>query len=393
MPTSVPKGLTRQHVLSALGELDAGVAHPFGAPRGYELVHDGKRYAPKAVIGLACKHLLGRLLRPDEFSGGEGNGQANPALRRLGFEVVPIRETIEGNASTNREWSREELQTTVAEYLEMLVKELRGEVVNKSEVRRSLLPRLAQRSEGSIEFKFQNISAVLDELGLPYVAGYRPRDNYQFALATEVEDQFGQLSEILEELVAREPPDTPLPVSLAELTFEQVRESPPERTKASQARGTKPWLTRDGKFVDYSARDLSNRTLGLRGELFVLELERQRLKAAGRDDLAARVVHASQEYGDGLGYDILSYDAHDDEEPRLLEVKTTNLGKLAPFQVTLNEVRCSEDVPHRFRLVRVFDFSRRPRLYVLEGSLTETCQLDAIAFRASARPASAPEPD
>jgi hypothetical protein len=89
MPQSIPKGLTRECVLQALTDLDAGIEHPFGSPTGYELVHEGKRYAPKAVIGLACRSLLGRMLRPEELSRGEAPGQANFVLRELGFLVVP----------------------------------------------------------------------------------------------------------------------------------------------------------------------------------------------------------------------------------------------------------------------------------------------------------------
>jgi hypothetical protein len=43
MPQSIPAGLTSEHVLRALADLDAGVEHPFGAPTGYELVHEGRR--------------------------------------------------------------------------------------------------------------------------------------------------------------------------------------------------------------------------------------------------------------------------------------------------------------------------------------------------------------
>jgi 5-methylcytosine-specific restriction protein A len=88
MPQSIPAGLTRTHVLQALADFDARVDHPFGQPRAYELVHEGKRYPPKAVIGLACKYSLGRVLMPEEFSGGEAPGQANFVLRKLGFTVV-----------------------------------------------------------------------------------------------------------------------------------------------------------------------------------------------------------------------------------------------------------------------------------------------------------------
>jgi hypothetical protein len=91
MPQAIPEGLTREHVLLALAELRAGADHPFGEPTGYELLHEGGRYAPKAVIGLAYRHLAGRILRPDEFSGGEAPGQANDVLRQLGFTVVEKR--------------------------------------------------------------------------------------------------------------------------------------------------------------------------------------------------------------------------------------------------------------------------------------------------------------
>jgi hypothetical protein len=65
---------------------------------------------------------------------------------------------------------------------------------------------------------------------------------------------------------------------------------------------------------------------------------------AGRDDLARRVVWASRDIGDGLGFDILSFDDADDTE-RMLEVKTTGLGKFSCFYVTGNELRWSEDIP------------------------------------------------
>ena len=72
MPHSVPAGLTGEYVLRTLSELDAGPAHPFGTATGYELVHDNKRYAPKAVVGLASRYSIGRMVLPEEFSGGEG---------------------------------------------------------------------------------------------------------------------------------------------------------------------------------------------------------------------------------------------------------------------------------------------------------------------------------
>jgi len=74
VPQSIPAGLKREHVLRTLSELDAGIEHLFGKSTGYDLVEKGKRYAPKTVVGLACRYSIGRILRADEFSGGETPG-------------------------------------------------------------------------------------------------------------------------------------------------------------------------------------------------------------------------------------------------------------------------------------------------------------------------------
>ncbi len=145
---------------------------------------------------------------------------------------------------------------------------------------------------------------------------------------------------------------------------------------------SKPWLSRRSRRTDFAELDAANRRLGKLGEQFVFELEQYRLRVAGRDDLAKRVLWAARDIGDGLGFDILSFDDADDSE-RMLEVKTTGLGKFFPFYVTGNEVRCSEDVPHQYNLFRVFDFGRDPRLYILHGSLRELCQLEPVLYRAT----------
>jgi hypothetical protein len=49
--------------------------------------------------------------------------------------------------------------------------------------------------------------------------------------------------------------------------------------------------------------------------------------------------------------------------------------------VTANEVCCSEDVRDRFRLYRVFDFSRRPRVDVSPDALSAWCQLEPTLYR------------
>jgi len=67
----------------------------------------------------------------------------------------------------------------MADYVSMLEREVLGKPVNKSEHRKALRPQQTERSDGSVEFKHTNSSAVLAGQGLPYIEGYKPRGNYQ----------------------------------------------------------------------------------------------------------------------------------------------------------------------------------------------------------------------
>lgn len=81
-------GITADDVRTALRDLDKGVQHEFGESTGYDLLEDGKRYPPKAVVGLACRRLLGRALGPYDFKGGL-ESRCFKVLAKLDFEVVP----------------------------------------------------------------------------------------------------------------------------------------------------------------------------------------------------------------------------------------------------------------------------------------------------------------
>jgi hypothetical protein len=379
MPPSIPAGLKREHVLRTISDLDAGLVHPFGQPTTYELIHEGRRYAPKAVVGLACRYSIGRILLPEDFSGGEARGQANFVLRKLGFTVLRKVEA-EQEPQSSRDWSEDEVKLIVSDYFDMLECELFGRPYKKSEHRNSLQRKLGDRSNGSIEFKHQNVSSVLVEHGLPYIEGYKPRGNYQGLLAVEVESFLDQHPDYLENL-AEAPALNPTEWrARAKPDLKSIIKEPPDKIIVP-AGASKPWLARKARKIDFAERDAANRRLGRLGEEFILELEKYRLLQAGRDDLARRLVWASREFGDGLGFDIISFDETDDSE-RMLEVKATGLGKFSPFYVTSNEVRCSEDIPHQYQLFRVFDLSRSPKLYILHGSLRERCQLEPVLYRA-----------
>jgi hypothetical protein len=200
-------------------------------------------------------------------------------------------------------------------------------------------------------------------------------------LAEEVEAFLDRHPSFLEQLAAAPTlnPDKAPPAG--PLDLDAIIEAPPEQIIGPKE-PAKPWLSLKGRRIDFAERDAANRHLAKLGEEFVLLLERHRLRTAGRDDLAQKVQWVAQTIGDGLGFDVLSFDDLDESE-KLVEVKTTGLGKFHPFYVTVNEVQCSEDMTEKFHLFRVFDFARAPRVYILTGSLRSTCCLEPTLFRAT----------
>ena len=83
-------------------------------------------------------------------------------------------------------WTDAENDLIVADYFAMLAEDMAGRPYNKAQHRRSLMPLLRSRTEGSIEFKHQNISAVLKGLGEDWIPGYKPAFNFQMTLVDAV---------------------------------------------------------------------------------------------------------------------------------------------------------------------------------------------------------------
>jgi hypothetical protein len=85
--------VTAGHVAQAAQEYDALGADAFFAKRGYapattyDLVHGGRAYPPKAILGAAYEIATGRRLTSTDFEGGKSG--AVKVLTALGFSVRP----------------------------------------------------------------------------------------------------------------------------------------------------------------------------------------------------------------------------------------------------------------------------------------------------------------
>ncbi len=272
-------------------------------------------------------------------------------------------------------WSREEVEATVADYLHMLTMELAGQQYRKADHRRNLIRLLNNRSEGAVGRKHSNISAILIELGCPYISGYKPLSNYQSVLYDVVSDRLknSDLFDRAALAAAQMPAAAPLPNDFAKVLVEppklslSVREPETLKVRAVAKR-------------DYIDREARNASLGRAGEEFVVHYERWRLISGGHEQLANKVEHVAQTQGDGLGFDVLSFDTTGKE--RLIEVKTTSFGKETPFYITRNEVDLSRSDADHFHLYRLFDFRKEPHLFSFRGAVETHCHLDPITYQA-----------
>jgi len=134
-----------------------------------------------------------------------------------------------------------------------------------------------------------------------------------------------------------------------------------------------------GSFTNYIDNEKEKKRIGDLGELLVLQHEQEKLKSLG---IKKTPEHKSKSEGDGLGYDILSYDKNGQEI--FIEVKTTSYGSGTPFYITRNELVCSKQDSNKFFLYRLYDFddaNNKAKYYKRKGDLTELCN-NPILYKA-----------
>jgi hypothetical protein len=273
------------------------------------------------------------------------------------------------------DWTDAQNDVIVADYFAMLANDAAGRPYNKAEHNRGLQTRI-DRGKGSIEFKHQNISAVLKGMGEDWIPGYKPAFNFQ-----------GSLEDAVARWLARNPSWLTRPPSHNATTANHLSDEgllwigpPPTRANTPPPAELAQMLGIAMKF-DVAERDARNRVLGRAGEERVLWHERGALAAAGREDLAQKVRWVSEEDGDGAGYDIASFEQNGRQ--RLIEVKTTNGWDRTPFHISRNELAVADARRNEWCLLRLWNFNRDPKAFELRPPLEDHMTLTPTSFSAA----------
>lgn len=271
----------------------------------------------------------------------------------------------------NSDWTDLENDLVVMSYLDMLRDELADRPFVKAQ-KNANLRELLHRTRGSIEFKHQNISAVLQLLGFPWISGYKPAHNYQKSLIDAIDRNFKIIDGVA--------------TGTKSLLNDGMREDHdihyehPPTLKEKIILPINGAIERILKKFDPAERDFRNRDLGQRGEEVIFEIEKKRLQMSN-SKLSKNVRWVSRDDGDGAGYDILSFES--DGRERLIEVKTTIGSQTTPFYISRNEINLSREKPEAFKLIRLFNFNQSPRAFELSPPLESQVRIEPINFIAA----------
>lgn len=138
---------------------------------------------------------------------------------------------------------------------------------------------------------------------------------------------------------------------------------------------------------NYEKIGKKNKIKGRIGEQAVVIFEKNKLISLGRKDLAKKVKWVSEEKGDGLGYDIVSWKVEDEKiEEIYIEVKTTVGDIKTPFYISETEVRVSKKLKNNYYIYRIFDIkeiTRKINMYIINGDVEENFDLVPTTYKAN----------
>lgn len=160
------------------------------------------------------------------------------------------------------------------------------------------------------------------------------------------------------------------------LEIKEVKETVPTKINSAEIEVVETEIDFTPRTINYIQNNIENKRIGDLGELWAINFEKKKLLKADKLKLAEKVKHVAKDKGDGLGYDILSFDI--DGKEIYIEVKTTKGNANSTFFITRNELERSKTERQSFYLYRVFNYNEETdnaELLIIKGDLTYLCEV------------------
>lgn len=138
-----------------------------------------------------------------------------------------------------------------------------------------------------------------------------------------------------------------------------------------------PFKARIGKHFDYDKLNKAKRITGKAGEVLVYNYEIEKL--AG---YPYKPEYVAETQGDGLGYDIKSYEL--DGTEFFIEVKTTSSNKIDGFYLSNNEKNVALEKKDKYKIYRVYNLNKQTKtanIQIFNNITGEDFELKPTAYR------------
>ena len=137
--------------------------------------------------------------------------------------------------------------------------------------------------------------------------------------------------------------------------------------------------TKNVKKINFDDLNRRKKNIGTLGERIVLAYENAVLK---ENNIGKVAEHVADTIGDGLGYDIKSYDLNGEEIH--IEVKTTKSNMTDSFYMSKREMEESNNRDYKYKIYRVYNLNEtlnRADIIIYDGGITEDqYQIEPVSF-------------
>ena len=254
----------------------------------------------------------------------------------------------------------------VSAYFDQLFKDVTGQVFRRRDILAEYAEQLEKLEKGKLDRYFCHVSALLAELGLPFMTESQPWAGASHALQDALHNYLAENIEKLSNfrrvaLHCKEAPPTEIPDSRV------CWVAPPEPSSYRYS-GIPEKLQNLSDVLDFLTAETVDQVLHERAVEFVLAYEKARLREGGQSELGNKIERldsASRE----TGCDILSFDT--DGEARCILVKPTHFGKHFPFILFNDEIEDLRRGEAEHYIYRPFNLAYEYKLFVLKEGLSD----------------------
>lgn len=178
-------------------------------------------------------------------------GKSASAIELLGYNAGGADAATEQLAGGD--WSDDELQSAVAAYLEMVNAHASGTAFSKAAVNQRLRGGLLRsRTKSAVEYRMQNISAVLDKHGFKHLPGYLPATNVGAGVAQRISMALGKSGIELETLSQPTSDASEAKKRGAQVARLGLRKRPPGQKHPKKSTGSTTRYDRDPEVIGWA---------------------------------------------------------------------------------------------------------------------------------------------